>query len=58
MPGTNGETGTGLGLIISKEYIEKLNIKIVIESQKGKGTKVMIICPFQYNLSMKSKLKF
>ncbi|MBK9502030.1 MAG: GAF domain-containing protein [Leptospiraceae bacterium] len=58
MPGTNGETGTGLGLIISKEYIEKLNFKIVIESQKGKGTKVMIICPFQYNLSMKSKLKF
>lgn len=36
--GTNGEQGTGLGLIISKEYIEKHGGKIWVNSIEGKGS--------------------
>lgn len=42
-PGTNGESGTGLGLIIVKEYLDKLNFKIEIMSQQNVGTKVVLI---------------
>ena len=37
-PGTNNEKGTGLGLIIVKEFIEKHEGKIWAESEKGIGT--------------------
>ena len=36
--GTDGELGTGLGLLICKEYIEKHHGKIWAESKKGKGS--------------------
>ncbi len=37
--GTAGEKGTGLGLIICKEFAEKLGGSIRVESQLGVGTK-------------------
>jgi signal transduction histidine kinase/Tfp pilus assembly protein PilF len=43
--GTEEEPSTGLGLILCKEYIEKHNGKIWIESNVGKGTAFHISFP-------------
>ena len=44
-PGTNNEKGTGLGLILCKEFVEKHNGKIWIESEVGKGTSIFFEIP-------------
>jgi signal transduction histidine kinase len=43
--GTNTSVGTGLGLYICREVIEKLNGDIRISSTPGKGTVVTIELP-------------
>ena len=42
---TDDGAGSGLGLYIVKEAIEKLNGKINIESELGKGTTVTLQSP-------------
>lgn len=44
-PGTNNETGTGLGLIICKEFIDKVGGKVDVLSEPEKGTTFRIILP-------------
>ncbi len=43
--GTNGEVGTGLGLVMCKEMVERNGGQISVESEKGKGTRVKFTVP-------------
>lgn len=43
--GTNNESGSGLGLFICKDFIEKQNGSIAITSEEGKGCKVCFTLP-------------
>ena len=44
-PGTNQEKGTGLGLIITNDFIKLNNGKIRIESELGKGSTFIVSLP-------------
>jgi signal transduction histidine kinase len=44
--GTDGETGTGLGLLITKEFVEKHGGRIGVESKQGKGTTIWFTLPY------------
>ncbi len=44
-PGTAQEKGTGLGLIVCKEFVDKNNGQILVFSELGKGTQFRILLP-------------
>ncbi len=43
--GTHGEKGTGLGLFLVRELLQKINARLAIESEAGKGSSFIIILP-------------
>lgn len=47
--GTNNEAGTGLGLILCKEFIDKHSGDIEVNSQLGRGTEFIVTLPKQQN---------
>ena len=45
IPGTFNEKGTGLGLVLCKDFIEKHNGTIRVVSEEGKGATFTIVLP-------------
>ena len=47
--GTTGETGSGLGLIICKDFVEKNHGQLLVNSTQGKGSTFTICLPLTSN---------
>ena len=46
-PGTSGELGTGLGLLVSYEFLQLLNGIVQVKSKLGEGSTFTISIPLK-----------
>jgi signal transduction histidine kinase len=46
-PGTTGESGSGLGLVICKEFLERNKGSISVESEPGNGSTFTVTLPLK-----------
>ena len=46
-PGTTGESGSGLGLVICKEFLKRNKGTISVESEPGNGSTFMVTLPLK-----------
>jgi signal transduction histidine kinase len=49
MPGTANERGTGLGLLLVREFLQKSNGTLTVYSQPGQGSTFTISLPVQHS---------
>ncbi len=52
--GTNNEKGSGLGLILCKEFVEKINGTIEVQSEVGKGSEFIVSLPVDVSTPIRS----
>lgn len=55
--GTGNEPGSGLGLILVKEFMEKHGGNVAVESEQGKGSKFMLNFPISHRCKEIENLK-
>ncbi len=55
-PGTDGERGTGFGLLLCKDLVERNGGKIWLESEKGKGSNIMFSLPVDDTYSIHNEV--
>lgn len=49
--GTQNELGTGLGLILCKEFVDQHNGRIIVKSKVGKGSKFSFTLPYDSSIN-------
>jgi PAS domain S-box-containing protein len=54
-PGTRNETGTGLGMIICREFVSRHGGEINVESEPGKGSRFIVTLPRKKDYRSKSR---
>ena len=47
-PGTENEKGTGLGLMLCKEFLDKYQGELQVDSELGKGTTFTVTLPVKH----------
>ncbi len=51
IPGTEGEKGSGLGLVLSSEFVKRNDGKIQVESKEEKGTTITVTFSVERNVA-------
>ncbi len=56
--GTEGESSTGLGLVLCKDFIDRHSGKIMVDSIEDKGTTISVVLPSGYEVKIPQQNQF